>query len=295
MSFIAIVIAFLIASSVTGRLSPVAQVFSGWRRLVMGPSLNAKLALLLYALLPCVLLGLALWWLDSGLLNFVLSVFLLMLAFESGDAPDHVANYQRLAEAGDDEAAWQLATERLALDAQLYPKGSEAIEEGVLKGLGELYLERFFTTVFWYITFGLTGVLLVYLVRLLFVDSQSSDRRAADAERETDNDNVTDEARPLSVAAHPFYRHVQQALRWFPARLMTFTLALVGDFGRTVSVWLSKARQLDVRDRDLVNACVVESLIHSEPKNRLKEAVGLFKRAQWVWLVGLALHLIFGG
>lgn len=266
MDFLAVIIAFVISLSVSGHIEPAAKVARKWRVLAFNERINVKFSLFLYALLPALLVGLFLYWVQSGLLTFVFSVAFLILAFESADQPEKLADYHRKLEAEDEQGAWQLAVDELGLERHIYEPGDDAIDEGVQGGLGYLYLERFFVTVFWFVTFGVAGVFLVWLTRLIFKDE----------------------------AVDPFCYRVKQALYWIPVRLMAFTLALMGNFADCFPVWLKQATEFDRDDRVILVTCLQSALGSVSSDKLLPETLALLKRTQWSWLVGLALLFIFG-
>lgn len=266
MGFLAVIIAYLTSISLSGHGEPVSRWAQQWFTVLQKRQWNVKLTIALYALFPALLLAFALILVDSGLLTFVVSLALLLLAFKSGDQPESLAEYQRKTEAGDDQGAWQLAVEELGLERQMYEPGEEGVDNGVQAGMAYLYLERFFVPVFWFMAFGAPGVLLVWLV------TTAGHGECTDA----------------------FCQRVKQALFWIPVRLMTFTLALMGNFSQCFQVWLEQARDFERDDRALLVTCLKSALGPSNDDNFLKDTLALVKRTQLTWLVGLALLLIFG-
>lgn len=266
MSFLAVIIAYIISISLSGHGEPVTRWVSQWQTLIAKQKWGSKLQLVVFALLPTVVLAGILLWIDSGILNFVVSIGILLLAFKSGDQPESLDEYRRKQEANEPQAAWQIAVDELGLEGQMYEPGDEGIDEGVQAGLGYLYLERFFVSVFWFMAFGAPGVLLVWLVTTAMKGEQ------IDA----------------------FLNRVKQALYWIPVRLMAFTLGLMGDFAHGFQVWLEQAKDFDRNDRVLLVTCLKSAMGDTNPDTMLEETLALIKRSQLAWLVGLALLLIFG-
>jgi membrane protein required for beta-lactamase induction len=236
-----------------------------WRGFLQQRGLSSKITIVVFALVPAILLGLILYWIGSSIVTLVVSVGILLLSFKTGDQPEALAEFTRKQEAEDDQGAWQVAVEELGLAGQMYEPGDDAIEEGVQAGLAYLYLERFFVSVFWFMTFGAPGVLLVWLVSTVLHDDEHSD---------------------------VFCHRVKHALYWIPVRLMTFTLALVGDFNHCFSVWLSQAKDFERDDRVLLVTCLKAAVGERPTERILPESMTLLRRSQYAWLVVLAIILI---
>lgn len=265
MDFLVVVIAYIVSISLSSYEEPFSGLALRWRELASKPGWGAKLGMALYALAPVLLLALVMGWASSGLLEFVLSLALLLLVFKSGDQPEKLAEYQRKVEQEEDKAAWQLAVDDLGLEGQMYEPGEEGIDEGVQAGLGYLYLERFFVPVFWFIAFGAPGILLVWLVSVLMKDE----------------------------AVDSFSHVVRHALYWIPVRLMAITLALMGSFNHCFPVWWRQLKDFDRDDRVLLITCLKSAIGHVNEDAMLDETLRLLKRTQLAWLVALALWLIF--
>ena len=266
MSFLAVIIAYVVSISLSGHGEPITKWASQWQSLLAKPQWNAKVFVSVYALLPAILLAAAVFWIDNVIFNLILSIGLLILAFKSGDQPENLAEYQRKTAAGEDSAAWQLAVDELGLESQMYEPGDAGIQEGVQAGLAYLYLERFFVSVFWFMAFGAPGVLLVWLMSTIIHNDE------ADA----------------------FCHRVKQALYWIPVRLMAFTLGLMGNFTHCFQIWIDQAKDFDRNDRVLLVTCLKAALVGTEESEMLEESLALIKRAQLAWLVGMAALLIFG-
>ncbi|MDN3650505.1 regulatory signaling modulator protein AmpE [Reinekea marina] len=267
MDFIAIIVAYLVSISLSGHGEPLTGIVIEWRDFLQKRGWNAKITVALFALIPTVVLALLTGWKPSGIITFVISVGVLLLAFKSGDQPEVLEEFTRKQEAEDDQGAWQLAVEELGLAAQMYEPGDEAIEEGVQAGLAYLFLERFFVSVFWFIAFGAPGVLLVWLISTALNDDQQSD---------------------------VFFHRVKHALYWIPVRLMTFTLALVGDFNHCFSIWLKEVKDFERDDRVLLVTCLKAAVGERSVERLLPDSMTLLRRSQYAWLVALAVNLILG-
>jgi membrane protein required for beta-lactamase induction len=265
MDFLVVVIAYVISVSVTHYDEPVSAVAMRWRKFSSRPAIGMKFGVAIYALVPPLLLGLILYFLSNALIEFIVSLGLLLLAFKSGDQPESLAEYQRQVEQGENTAAWRIAVEELGLESQMYEAGDEGINEGVQAGLGYLFLERFFVPVFWFIAFGAPGVLLVWMVSVLMKDE----------------------------SVDSFAHQVRHALYWFPVRLMAITMALMGSFSHCFPVWWQQLKDFDRDDRVLLITCLKSAIGQDNQETMLDETLTLLKRSQLAWLVGLALWLIF--
>ncbi|MFT5007518.1 MAG: AmpE protein [Granulosicoccus sp.] len=266
MDFLSVILAYLVSISLSGHGEPATAWVLRWRAHLVGRELGAKLTMVIYALLPALLVACLLWWVDNFIFNLVLSVTLLLLAFQSGDQPENLAQYQQLTAQGERQGAWQLAVDELGLVGEIYEPDDELLDEGVQAGMSYLYLERFFVSVFWFMAFGAPGVLLVWLMSTALRGEQ------ADA----------------------FFQRVKQALYWIPVRLMALTLGLMGNFSQCFQVWLEQARDFDRDDRVLLLTCLKSALGSVAPDEMLGETLSLIKRAQMAWLISLAVLLIFG-
>ncbi|MEJ2042384.1 MAG: regulatory signaling modulator protein AmpE [Reinekea sp.] len=266
MKFLAVVMSYIISQSLSGHGEPVTGWANRWFQFLQQCGLGIKLVVLVYALLPVLLFSALLYWVDSVILSFVISIPVLLLAFKSGDQPERLAEYKAKRESGEDEAAWHIAVSELGLERQLYEPNDELLDDGVQAGLAYLYLERFFVSIFWFIAFGAPGVLLVWLIATLIRAEQ------VDA----------------------FLYRVKHALFWMPVRLMAFTLALMGNFTHCFPVWLEQAKQFEKDDRVLLINCLNTAVGRVNEDTMLEESLALIKRCEWAWLVGLALMLIFG-
>lgn len=266
MDFLTVIIAYIISISLSGHGDSITNLAIKWRILTSKPKWGFKISLTLYALLPALLVGGLLHWADSVWLSFVLAIGFLLLAFKTGDQPESLAEYQVRKEHGEDQAAWKLAVDELGLERQMYEPGDAGLDEGVQAGVAYLYLERFFVSVFWFMAFGGPGVFLVWLI------STASHDKTVDA----------------------FCYRVKQALYWIPVRLMALTLGLMGHFTHCFQVWVEQAKDFDRDDRVLLVTCLKSSLGDVPEDQMLTDTLSLIKRAQWTWLIGLALLTLFG-
>ena len=91
MDFLSVILAYLVSISLSGHGEPATAWVLRWRAHLVGRDLGAKLTMVIYALLPALLVACLQWWVDNFIFNLVLSVTLLLLAFQSGDQPENLA------------------------------------------------------------------------------------------------------------------------------------------------------------------------------------------------------------
>lgn len=269
MVFLAAILAWLIALSITGHHLPSTQPMQQWvdRQVErFGVSNAVFLAMLLG---PVFLAALVLWWVDSWLLTLLLSILALVLAFGPGDQVDQLKRYRQFRADGDDEAAYQLGIEHLGLPEGLYENGTDTMDEALKEGLAYQLFQRFFVSFFWFVAFGIPGVLLVGLLVLL--------------------EPVFRYHNGASVAIQ--FRH---AVNWIPVRLLVLSMGLVGNFAHTFAIWLRRVREFEITDRAFLWSGIKAALPAESSAQRPEDLLLLLKRAQILWLVVLALFIIFG-
>lgn len=274
MTFLAAILAWLVSLSLSGNrvpgrellARPIDQVFSrlGGRVWVYG----------LVIAVPVVLLSAILGWFDHWLVTFLVGFGSLVLVFGSGDQADQLKLYRQYQADGDLDQAYELALATFDLPEGLYEGGPEQMDEALNLSLAYQLLERFFVALFWFMAFGAPGVLLVVLVRhtravLLQMPSESSG------------------ATSLAVQVH-------HAINWFPVRLLTLSLALVGDFTHSFAIWLRRLRDFELTDAALLSKGLMVSLPDRPDARRPEDVLALIKRAQVLWMVVIALATIFG-
>ncbi|WP_394169061.1 regulatory signaling modulator protein AmpE [Saccharospirillum alexandrii] len=274
MTFLAAILAWLVSLSLTdsrvpGRdwlAGPLEQVFT---RLGGGVWVYA-----LVVAVPVVLLAAVLGWFDLWLVTFLVSLGGLVLVFGSGDQADQLKQYREYQADDETDSAYEHAVNTLGLPEGLYEGGPQQMDEALNLSIAYQLLERFFVALFWFVAFGAPGVLLVVLVRharsvLLQMPSEASS------------------AVSLAVQVH-------HAINWIPARLLTLSLALVGDFSQSFAIWLRRVRDFELVDRSLLESSLKVSLPENPDAQRPEDVLALVKRAQVLWMVVIALATIFG-
>ncbi|MHA7880064.1 MAG: regulatory signaling modulator protein AmpE [Saccharospirillum sp.] len=268
MVFLAAILAWLIALSISGQQHPGAQPLQHWidRQVERFGASNRVFLIMLLG--PVCLAGFIVWWIDIWVVSLALSVLVLVLAFGPGDQVDQLKRYRLYRADGDDDAAYQHGVEHLGLPEGLYESGSETMDEALKEGLAYRLFERFFVSFFWFVAFGIPGVLLVGLLRLLEPVFRA-------------NNGAT-------VAVQ--FRH---AVNWIPVRLLVLSMGLVGNFAHTFAIWLRRAREFEISDHAFLWSAIKAALPAEASAQRPEDLLLLLKRAQILWLVLLALFVIF--
>ncbi|WP_369940828.1 cobalamin biosynthesis protein [Xanthomonas medicagonis] len=239
------------------------------------------------ALLPALLLVALLQWLLAaphlGLLALLFGV--LVLAFSWGPR-DLDSDVEAVIEADD------LAARRLAI-AHLQADGVQLREDpaGLVEAVAFSALRRWFAPLFWFLLLGPFGALGYRLLALAAVGPYAP-------------------RLPLGTAAGA--RVALAAMEWPVAQLMTFSLALVGNFESVFGAWraaggnrwrldggflgpvacASVRGELDAEAHDYSDAGMLVPALRSLPE--LRDAMSQIWRVLLLWLVVLALLVIAG-
>lgn len=233
--------------------------------------------LALIAVLTLLLpLGLLLWWLEGlayGLFTLLLHVGVLLLCVGRQDPLGRMTD--------DFMAAWQrddLAAAGLVAEQQLGVSAEQADElPALVRGrVVAASLQDYFAPAFWYLLLGPLGAL---AWRLLLLLSQRSPLTAA---------------RPAAMLTH--------ALEWIPARLLSLSFALVGQFDSTLRTLRSLATDWDLPGSEVVARCaqaalpetVLEPIPPPESNNILTDTRQLVFRAILTWAVVVAFLSMLG-
>lgn len=268
MTFLATLVAWLISLSVTGDRLPGTQSVSRLIDRYVHRLGGGALVYLLIIFIPPLLLGALLAWFNLWLMTFLASVFVLVLAIGPFDQADHLRRYRDLQTNDAVDQAYSLGVDRLGMPEGLYDQGSQEMDQAVKQGLAYLIFQRFFVTLFWFVAFGAPGVVFVSMLML---------------------------AQPIfrDESAGPLARQLHHAINWIPVRLLTLTLALVGNFAQSFAIWLRRVREFEHTDQGLLASSVNASLPGEPDEQQPEDLLLLMRRAQILWLVVLALFTIF--
>lgn len=242
-----------------GKAGEAARLRPAWQALVL-------------LALPLALAGLVLWLVRGevyGLLTLAAHVLLFMLAVGRDDPLGAMAGpFQEAWQRNDREAAYHIARRDLALDSD----GPEALLQAVDARIALAAFRDYVTPIFWYL---LLGPLAPLGYRLLAIF-----------------------ARHAEHSAQPAAERMTHALEWLPARLFALSLALVGDFERTLGVlrrWLT--RWEEGADR-VVSSCLLAALGNEQQVSStagiLQPVRTLLVRSLLVWAVCIAFLSLLG-
>ena len=268
MTFLAALLAWLVSLSVTARRLPGIDSMHS----VLAPLVRrlggSTVALLLIVLLPAVLVWLLLWWAQLWWLMPVLGFVVLVLAFGPGDQADQLQAYRALQDEGDFEGAYQLAVSTMGMPEGLYERGPSQMDQALKQGIAYQLFQRFFVSLFWYVAFGVPGVIMSSLLTLV---------------------------QPIfrGEPGGPLALQLSHAVNWIPVRLLTLSLALVGNFAQGFAIWVRRLREFEYVDRALLASAVRSSLPGDPHEQKPEDLLLLIKRAQVLWLVVLAVFTIF--
>jgi AmpE protein len=239
------------------------------------------------ALLPALLLvGLLQWLLAAPHLGLLALLFgVLVLAFSWGPR-DLDTDVEAVIEADD------VAARRVAV-AHLHADGGPPREDpaGLVEAVAVSALRRWFAVLFWFLLLGPFGALGYRLLALAAVGPYAP-------------------RLPLATALGA--RTVLAAMEWPVAQLMTFSLALVGNFETVFGAWraaggnrwqldsgflgpvacASVRGELDEEAHDYSDAGMVVPVLRRLPE--LRDAMSQIWRVLLLWLVVLALLVIAG-
>lgn len=268
MTFLAALLAWLVSLSLTGDRFPDAEKLQTWvSRLVQRFGGN-RWIFLVVLFVPVLLAAAVLWSLDIWLIYLLVGFAALVLAFGPGDQADRLKQYREYQENDQPDEAYRVAVDYLGLPEGLYEGGAREMDEALKYSLAYMSFQRFFVTVFWFAAFGVPGVILASLLPLLLPVFRG------------------EPAGPLSVQLH-------HAINWIPVRLLTISLALVGNFAQSFAIWWRRLREFEITDQSFLVSSVDAALPDKPSAQQPEDVLVLFKRAQILWLVALALFTIF--
>ena len=206
MTFLAIILAVLLfqAWGSAQRLHHDSW-FTGWQSRVASWGLSGTLSLALLVLLPAVLVSYALDVIEPflfGLMWLALAAFLLLYCFGRGDFQASMSAYRGHAYSGDFEAAYLAACEDFGWDESVEaPETALEVHAMIQRALLYEGMQRWFAVLFYFVLLGPAGALVYRLLQL-----------------------CRDSFEPDTAQRWLFL------LDWLPARLLSATFTVTGDF-----------------------------------------------------------------
>ncbi len=239
--------------------------------------LDEKLALLLIIapiLLVFVLLHFTFKWHFFGLLDLIISTAVLLFCIDARDFKSKLQPYFDSLDKADNQGATNAAASFIN-DDSLSDMGD--IARAVSKTILLKSFEQIFAGLFWFIIFGIYGVIPYFSLTLVRQHALKV------------NPNYVELAKLAAQA--------QSILEWLPSRLLGLSYALVGNFNKGFG-YCSKYLLTGLSE---VKKFVVESglaALGASPNikdanhNEVQDALDIINRALIVWLIGIALVLI---
>ena len=270
---------------------------------------NSRLKVAVYVLVPVAILQIALWYLGSGILVFLLELAVLLYCLGRGDLSAQIGVLQSDIQRNDLQAAFH--------DAAVFNIGHRAVSADNAAGLfRELaatlpyrLFERSFVVVFWFFFLG-APLALAYRLLALHGDMQleTADvqvgRDQEQQEQEEDSIEILEEATPDEANKLLWY------LEWIPVRALALTLGLMGDFSKATAPLKELVFCPKTSTADVLRLCVLGAL-NNQPTNgtesseevdqtldetaalsQVADIVALFRRSMTGWLVAIALLVL---
>lgn len=274
MSFLVLLLVVLILRFTPWRHGFPVDAFERWACLVHGKSHMRPVWQTLVALvLPLFLAGWLLWILQGqlhGLLTLAAHVALVLAAVGRNDPLGSMATtFEKAWQRGDQEAAYHIARRDLELDC----KAPDDLLRSVDATIGRATFRDYVAPVFWYLLLGPLGALGYRLLERF--------------ERQGEH------------AAQPAVRRINHALEWLPSRLFALSLALVGDFERTLEALKSRLSDWEQSADRVVSACIVAALGDEQKMAGAAPAVlgpvrTVLGRSLLVWAACIAFFSLLG-
>ena len=275
------------------------------------PSLenNSTLNVLAFVLIPVVVLQLVLWYLDSGILVFLVELAVLLYCLGRGDLSAQIGVLQSDIQRNDLQAAFH--------DAAVFNVGHRAVSADNASGLfRELaaslpyrMFERSFVVVFWFFFLG-APVALAYRLLALHGDMQLQVADIQTEQEQEEQGSEDDSIEMFKQATSDEANKLLWYLEWIPVRALALTLGLMGDFSKATAplkelVFCPKTSTADVLRRCVLGALNIQSRNEAESSAEVDQAldetaalaqvadiVALFRRSMTGWLVAIALLVL---
>jgi AmpE protein len=273
------------------RSTTMSRTFTRWFQLFQGYSWFQKLGrtgrYILVVFLPSIVIGGTFIFIEDqlwGLPAIVLEIALLLYVLSHADFERHVEQYRHDLANGDIQGAYRCADQYLAIPEIELSDELAKMHDQVCHTILHRWFEFFFLMVFWFLVFGVPGVLIAWF-SLQYSQLVHCEEKAW---------------RPMHW------------LSWIPARLLGLTFALAGNFVQAVTIWQQTLWKWRT-PADVVlykvalaslsgdgNEKCMEAMTNAEADTKMAcdqmmELQMLHRRSASVWLVIIALIAIVGG
>ncbi len=235
---------------------------------------NDAISLFLFVIAPALIAGILLYFLNSRLVEFVVGLFVLAVCI--GHYPLRTTYRQYL------NALQRNDTEAMAITHnQLMGEPEESDSETVGETLVWINLQYYVAPIFFYIIFGIPGVMFYSTVLFL---SRSELLNAKD------NTNEVNE-----ITSQKMVQTWLEWLMWVPARLGSLGFMFVGHFGHGLESWLRLAGDLSLSSKEVTTKVAMASeTLNDSAENNAEIMVKLAKRNMILILVSIALLTLYG-
>lgn len=213
-------------------------------------------------------------WRLFGLFDLFLSVIVLFFCIDARDLKNNLQEYFSGLEKADMNAASNAVSELIADDSI---GNMTELRRSVTKAILLKSFERVFAGLFWFMVFGVYGVITYTVINLLRQTSLKVD--------------------PNYIELAKLAGQIQGVLEWIPARLLGFSYALVGHFNegfgycaRNLWTGLSDVKRFTV-DSGLAALNVNPNVAEVDQQENYA-ALDIINRVLIIWLVALCLVLI---
>lgn len=273
MSFLVLLLIVLILRFTPWRYGFPVDLLNWWAGRAAGASpMRPVWQTLALISLPLLAAAFLLWLVRGelyGLLTLVAHVGLMLLAVGRSDPLGSMAGpFEEAWQRGDQEAAYHVARRDLAVDSE----GPGELLQAVDECLALATFRDYVTPIFWYLLLGPLAPLGYRLLR--------------------------DFSRREGKSAQPATQRMTHALEWLPARLFALSLALVGDFERTLGVLRSWLARWEASADLVVASCMVAALGNEQRvagvSAVLQPVRTLLIRGLLVWAVCIAFLSLLG-
>ena len=273
------------------RRTTISRSFSRWFQLFQGRSWFQKLGrtgrYMIVVFMPSIIIGGSFIFIEDqlwGLPAIVLEIALLLYVLSHADFERHVEQYRHDLAHGDIQGAYRCADQYLAIPEIELSDDLAKMHDQVCHTILHRWFEFFFLMVFWFLIFGVPGVLLAWF-SLQYSQLVHCEEKAW---------------RPMHWLA------------WIPARLLGLTFALAGNFVQAVIIWqqslwkwrapadvvLYKVALASLSSQN--NEQCMETMTNEATDTKMAcyqmmELQMLHRRSATIWLAIIALVAIVGG
>lgn len=207
-----------------------------------------------------------------GLGGWVFDLFILLYCLGDSRLREHIEECYKLSN-NDEEASRELLAEHFGV---VHPDGklnASVFMQAFYRGS----LQRLFAVLFWFVILGPAGCVGYRVIQRLSINLKSTDMQGA----------------------QKFSSWLTFILDWVPARLLALSFCLVGHFTDIFSEWCASFKSKLSDTYQILYRCghvAIKTDENPDPvvvSAQFDEAYGLVNRSLFVWLVVLALVMLF--